>query len=68
MKQYAEFHNSNLYHIMKNKTHTVCSISVVAQTTESKLYAKTDYPLPKIVNIPSFDKTLCKKCDEKDSQ
>jgi hypothetical protein len=65
MTNYAEFHNSDLYHIMKDDRHTVCSISVVAATDENNEYAETNYPLPNIVLTPSPSRTLCKECSAK---
>lgn len=63
--KYAEFHNSNLYHIMKDTDHTVCSISVVAQNEQHQTYDHTEYPLPRIVSTPSSDRKLCPKCAKK---
>ena len=65
MKLFAEFYNSDLYHIMdQNNNHTLCSITVVA-AGEFTEYAETNYPLPNLVETPSPDRTLCSKCAEK---
>jgi hypothetical protein len=65
MNRFAEFHNSNLYHIMKDDGHTVCQISVAAQNELYQTYAETDYPMPRIVSNPSPSRKLCSKCAEK---
>jgi len=65
---FAEFYNSNLYHIMKDNKYTICSIYVAAQTDDIKTYADTEYPMPSIVSSPSPDRKLCPKCAEKTRQ
>jgi len=62
MTLFAEFHNSNLYHIMRDENHTACSISVVAQDDQTQTYAATEYPLPQIVSVPSPSRKPCKDC------
>lgn len=68
MTLFAEFHNSDLYHIMKDKDHTACSISVSAQNENFQTYRDTEYPLPRVVSDPSPYRKLCPKCAEKNNQ
>ena len=65
MTAYVEFYNSDLYHTLKDKNHTTCSITVVTQDEQYQDYAGTEYPLPRVTSTPPSGKKLCSKCAER---
>ena len=68
MSNYAEFYQSNIYHIMRDKDYTICNIYVAAGTETIQEYAGTNRPLPKILSTHSLNRTLCPQCAERINQ